>query len=161
LARREFKSMGEDSENLVRKAAKFLANLTGVETAGQEPDRAPNLDIELFTRNNTLLAPRVILAGLIRGDADQRGRIIAGVERRIFLEKSIEEYLFDQMRMQFSARHELDIEALDQSIAEFAPTVWNEQASPSDARLWQAIKSLTPTREQVERAVELSLRFKG
>lgn len=125
-------------------------------------DRLPKLDleVELFRRRNVWIASFVILAGLLKGDKQQRQGYSKILTPGHFDPKSLSKYLFEKIIKYLDKNENVPISELEVWIPEYAIEVWGE--TPPDERMLYSnqltlrqILSFNPTEEQINRAIEL------
>jgi hypothetical protein len=143
-------------------AAQHLANLVGTSVAGFVPE-VPNdrvdLDMELFTRNNSAIASLVIIAGLLKGNPSQQALIRNSIEPLHLGAKSLENYLFTIVAEELRNNQVVSPEAIKQRIPEYGTVVYGE---PTDYRSlqgylfkWSQIISFEPTDKQILTAIQI------
>jgi len=119
----------------------------------------PDLENELFLRNNLAFAQIAILSGLVHMDTQTKERILATSDINGFRKKSFERYLFELMAREYSNTGKVDIDTIQEKIPDYVPVIYGE---PTSNRTlygtyynWALILKLHPTRSQVSRAIEL------
>lgn len=124
-------------------------------------DRLPKLDleVEIFQRRNVWIASYVILAGLLKGNKEQRKRFLSILAPHYFDSKSLARYVFEKL-CEYLQKHEQVPEAeLEKWIPQYSIEVWGSPSSErmffSDQLRLRQILSFNPTEEQVIRAIKL------
>ena len=124
-------------------------------------DRLPKIDlqVDLFRRRNVWIASFVILAGLLKGDKEQRQRFLSILTPHHFDPKSLARYLFERLSEYLQEHEQVPEAELEKWIPHYEIKVWG---SPSSERMFfsdhlklRQILSFNPTEEQVNRAIEL------
>ena len=124
------------------------------------PESLPDLDIELFRRQNVWVASSVVISGLLKANPQQRKNFLMNLTPQHFNPQSLCQYLFERIVSFLEDNETIPISELEKWIPEYHLEVWNE--SPPHERMLFAhnfnlrrIINFNPTEEQVNRAIEL------
>jgi hypothetical protein len=133
--------------------------------AGYLPDYAkdglpPKLDLDVeLLRNNTAIASLMILSALAKDNG--RNRIIQIVKPEHFT--LFPRYLFEVMLEQLSEEGEIIASKVKYRIPEYGPKYFSEPLDEHSLNgynfTWAQILDMDPTPSQVDKAIELQLRW--
>lgn len=148
-------------KNPVESTVQHLANLMGTSVANfipEPPNDKIDLETELFIRNNVAIASLVIIAGLIKGNSNQRMLILSSIEPDQLGKKSFENYLFTIITEKLRKNQEVASKTIKQRIPEYSQVIYGEPETRGSLEgnyfKWSQIQSFEPTDAQIARSIE-------
>lgn len=116
-----------------------------------------NLDVELYERNNVVIAFLVVISGLIK-NKDQRPEILTAMKAE-YIGIRFYRYLFEIVVEELKENDEINIDSVARSLPKFGPKVYgrrsNKRSLKGEYFTLAQVLDFEPSPAQVSKAIEM------
>lgn len=140
-------------ENQTKDQVRLIANLSPLPASGRPNNTIPDMDleVELFEHQRVIVSDLVVLAGLLKGNDEQKQLILQSVQEDFFC-FPFGGILFDAMRSSYTDHRRIDTDEVIQHVHNMTK---EDKSRASILANWRIVQDLTPTNQQVEQAISL------